>query len=436
MDELPVELQCLILKSLPLSDLITCSKVCELWQSIVESFKITSFVISGNDRLPINKKWFFTQERVDYSYSFLNCKLDQINLREKTLSKIKSIYIYSVDSYLKTFDIGLCLNSFEQLEKLQVYYLELETQSQLTLPNLRIFSASNIKGSLLILNTPELECLKILTSSGLRNVELVYPLKIKWLETYALDEVIFKFKNLEHLFCKFIRTPDDSIVHRLKRLVHLSIDQDPHVFNELKRQCISQGREETLTICFFGFKFDELPDFSFNFNTYYLYDKNIPLYKTYYDLTYDYIPFINVINYSDLEAAFGSDIPSGLAKKFNNLCTILVEHEIEDKVQFSRFFAQCSSITILGLLYSSSNLYSDLLDTVCPRVQLLKLRGHSIELFESLFKKYRNLYSISSCENVSLNPEYEYRYANQQLQVTIHQKSNGKREENGAILIV
>lgn len=434
-DRVPVEILRMILSRLSLSDLLACKKVCMQWQSLVETFKFDSLVIYA-DRPPA-KKWFRTNEKVDCRFSLSSCdySLDSMQLKEEHLiNSIKSLFIHSPkDAYISCFDLGNSLNHLKQLERLEVSNLDLRSESQLTLPNLKTFSILNIKNSLLILNTFQLENLKISYPDSLDRIIVTYPYKIRWLECNEFDQRFYKFVNLEHFFCKyFLRMDSDFLKNRFKKLTHLSFNHMPHVFGELQKQA-RRLKNRQVHIYFLGFKFNVLPEENFSFNTSLLDRKSIYLFDIYYLVTADILPFIRFVDYSVLEDHFGNEIPESFGKKLVNLEELTLTKKPKYSQQFCDFLKDCAILPTLKLHYASADLYRDLLDLICPFVQTLELEEHlPFENIKRLFQNF-NLFLIKIFDIV-LAMEFNFKLTDGQLELFTRKQNSADLRD--AFLVV
>lgn len=436
-DRVPVEVLRLILSRLSLSDLLACHKVCKQWQFLVETFKFDRLVIYA-DRPPA-KKWFYTNEKVDCRFSLpsRDHNLDSMPLKEEHLANsIKSLYIYSPsDRYLRCFDLGQSLNHLKQLERLEISNLDLQTESQLTLPNLRTFSLVNIKSSVLILNTFQLENLKVGYPDSSERIIVTYPYKIRWLECMEFDSHFYKFVNLEHLFCKYIYQIDpDFLKNRFKKLTHISFNHMPHVFGDLRKQARRLANRQ-VHIYYLGFKFNVLPEESFTFNTSVLDQKSIHLFDIYYLVSADILPFIKLVNYSVLEDHFGCEIPERFGRKLFGLEELLLTKKPKYPQQFGDFLDECAVMHAVKLRYSSGELYGDLLDRICRFVQVLEVEEQlPFESIKRLFRNF-NLFMIKIFDQ-ALAMEFTFRLTDDQLELFTRKQNTAESEDKDAFLVV
>lgn len=426
-DRIPVEILRIIFARLSLGDLLACKKVCKQWQSLVETFKFDSLVVYA-DRPPA-KKWFYSNEKVDclFSLSICDYSIDSLQLKEEHLtSSIRSLYIYSPsDSYIRCFDLGHSLNHFKQLERLEISNLDLQTESQLTLPNLKTFSILTTQNSVLILNTFQLENLKIGYPDSLDRIIVTYPYKIRRLECMEFDRRLYSFVNLEHFFCKcFYEIDSDFLKNRFKKLSHLSFNHMPYVFDELQKQS-KRLKNRQVNIYFLGFKFNVLPENSgfFTFNTSVLDQKSIYLFDIFYLVSAVILPFIKFVDYSVLEDHFGAEIPEHFAKKLVNLDELTLTKKPKYPQQFGNFLKECAVLPTLKLRYSTGELYNDLLDRICPFVQVLELEEQlPIESLKRLFQNF-DLFLIKIFDKI-LATEFNFKYTNGQLELATRKQNS------------
>lgn len=438
---LPLEMIQFIFIQLCLSDLLICRKVCKNWKNIVDLFKTDDLVIYAN-RLP-TKKWFYLNDQVNcrFSISVPNLNLDLIDFKNDYFIKFKSLYIDSTDEYFSSFDIGLLLNHLIQLERLEIINLNLRTTSQLTLPDLKTFSISSIQTGRLILNTPELENLRIVYRSTLFKIDIVYPNKIKWFESLEFDSSLFKFVNLEHLFCKYINHLDIDF-YSFKKLIQISFDYSQNFFDHLLKQMknskYEKRKQPKLNVYFMGFKFETSPPNQLisQIQTSKINEKNVHLFEIFYPIVSDILPFIKSVNYTALENRFENSIPKGLGKKLVNFDELILENDTKNKEQFLNFVKQCSKFPKLILNYSSANIYSNLLEEVCPNIQILETEDQlPFNFIVNLFKKFPNLYLIKNFDK-NLDFEFNFRFLNDQLELITKKQDSVKICDQDALLIL
>ena len=434
-DRIPVEVLRMILAPLSLSDLLACQKVCKKWKFVVETFKFHSLVVY--DERPPAKKWYYTNEKVDCRYSLLCRSLDSMPLKDEHLaSSLKSLYVYSPNyRYLTCFDLGESLNQLKQLERLEISNLDLQSESQLTLPNLRTFSLANIKRSVLILNTFQLENLKVGYPDSLDRIIVTYPYKIRRLECMEFDRRFYKFVNLEHLDCKYFYQIDpDFLKGRFKKLAHISFNHMPHVFGDLRKQARRLANRQ-VNIYYLGFRFNVLPEDSFTFNTSVLDQKSIYLFDIYYLVSADILPFIKSVNYSVLEDHFGREIPKRFGKKLVGLEELLLTKNPQDPQQFSDFLEECAVLQTVKLRYSSGELYGDLLERICPFVQVLEVEEQlPFESIKRLFGCF-NLFRIKIFDQ-NLAMEFSFKSTDGQLELFTRKQNSADLGDSETFLVV
>lgn len=143
MDKLPVEIYLLILKLLPVQQLIQCKRVNKQWYSTVNSFQsalqVNTLIVS--DSYHLNRKWFLTNELLDDWSNTIKIKEFQslqsnfelnrilfINVKHLCLYSEYYFQHYNQDNLAKKkikkkFSLSKLVNQMEQLERIEVSYL-------------------------------------------------------------------------------------------------------------------------------------------------------------------------------------------------------------------------------------------------------------------------------------------------------------------------
>lgn len=411
--DLPVEIYYEIFrKYLPIQELFNCRSVCKRWMAIIDLIKLKSLVIAEDEyKFTLNRTWFGSDEGIDTLHTILCPNLSrsiqiESQLRRSLFSSVRQLYIHSNYLSFKSSDLGNCLNHFKRLERLEILNLEIQSESRLVLPLLKVLNIS-VRGDLCILDTPCLEKLKIQFLNTIDNVKLVYPKRIRVAEFQENRKLLNKFTEIEHLFCKRFESIDDDFLAHHPKLKQIHFDGNDQVFAQLKNQKERLHRRE-LKIYFIGIHFDHLPQYSSAFNHSDLYEKNVKLLAENYpkNRVANVLPFVDQINYNSVEENF-KQLPKDLVRRFVNLEQVRVTNKVNDQQKFTSFLTACSNFSYLKLINSELDayFYSSLLPECCPSLTGLTIKDkHVDELdFEFLF---RLDYLITLITNKQLSIEF------------------------------
>ena len=385
MDNLPEELIAIILNQLGLHDILNCKLVNRRFYSIIANrVEIKDeLIISDSDYLPINKKWFHTNQFVNLSNAIKSDCFYQTKflLNQPIISNLlQQIYVHKL--YI-TVDL---LNRFQRLHELKIVNSNILNDSDLLkLCNLKTLCIEelNIENRNLIFDLPNLQKLRI---NGLYCIERktphshneedeenVDPFKLPYNFTRCIclgfdinsklnlkdaknliytelsslftgNNFIESAVNLEHLYCDFIYLDDLSknLLQRLPKLQLISFNGEKDTFNELRRQ--KQQFNANLNIYYCYVNSSRPPDFE-NYGQ--LSDELLEHCSRNNDRLIDRIPFIDFINYNDLERHFNRNSSSFL-RKFN-LDSLIVNGKINDGGQLINALKECKTITKLKL---------------------------------------------------------------------------------------
>lgn len=412
---LPLEIYSDIFGRLPINDIFKCRSVSKRFKFIIDNLKLRNLVIAEDEfKFTLNRKWFATNEPIDTLHTILcpsnpaeSLKIES-QLRKNLFSSIKQLYIHSNYLSFKSDDLGNCLNHFKRLEILEILNLEINSESKLILPNLKVLNWS-VRGDICVLDTPKLELVKIQFLNGMDNIEFLYPEKIKHAEFQEKRNILKKFVNLEHLAIKHLEFIEADFLQHHSKLKQIHFDSNDVVFFELKQQKERLKRKD-LKIFFLGINFDELPQYSSAFNHSELYEKNIKLLAEAYERKRiaNVLPFVEQINYNTFEDNF-KQLPKDLIERFVNLELVKVTKKVEDLKKFQNFLKNTSNFSSLKLNNSSLNaqFYSEQLPACCPSITNLTIKDENIEEidFDFLFKLD---YLISLITNKQLSIEFVY----------------------------
>jgi len=418
--DLPVELYYEIFtQHLPIRDLFNCRLVCKRWYAIISTIKLRNLVIAEDEyKFTLNRKWFGTDEsrkmnEIDTLHTILCPNLSssiqiESQLKSYLFSGIKQLFIHSNYLSFKSSDLGDCLNHFTKLETLEILNLELQSESRLCLPNLKVLNIS-VRGDLFVLDTPKLETVKIQFLNCIDNIKFIYPQQIRHAEFQEKRKLLRKFSNLEYLYCKRFEAIEDNFLMNYPKLKQIHFDGNDQVFAKLKSQK-ERFHKKDLKIYFLGVHFDNLPQYSSAYNHSDLYEKNVKLLADNYgkNKIANVLPFVERINYNIYEENF-KELPKDLVRRFVNLEQVTVTNKVNDQQKFTNFLKVCSNFSILKLNNSSldSFFYTNRLPECCPSLTSLTIKDENVEELDFDFL-FRLSYLINLITNKQLSIDFVY----------------------------
>lgn len=156
-----------ILNNLSFKDLLIIKQLNKRFYKLIDTLIIDELIVT-HQRLPLNERWFATNELINYKCQLKTKDYSFIKLDYSIFMNIKKLFIISTD-YSNSIKFNLInlfqqINKFLNLEQLQLNGIKMEitNQIQITLPKLQILSIERIENGFLLINTPQLVnlCLK------------------------------------------------------------------------------------------------------------------------------------------------------------------------------------------------------------------------------------------------------------------------------------
>lgn len=385
LDSIPVELLSMILAKLPTADQISGRLVCKKFRFVLENnVKVRRLIVSLNEKICAGK-WYQTYRPFDLSDLIRAKDLDFLQNEpfKKMFARLRMLYVYDFPERLPLYNLA-SLNTLQELEHLELWFLRVENQSKLTLPNLKVFCVNEHTSANLIIDTESLIHFK--TVFELRQLTFPRVTSIRSVQCHKLTREILAFENLERLCCYLIPAPLDSeLLARLPTLNRIQFYDLDSSYQTLKLQKRRLNRRD-LKIFFLGINFEqtndgrtqeiELSDHNLTFSRHHLNDQNLALYFDHYDRLDDRLPFVNCVDYASLEARFGSfdNMPADFFERFPIIKTVHAKTRIANQESFWTFLSGCSSIHTLWLKNSGlDQAYFDRLPAVCGSVGTLNI---------------------------------------------------------------
>lgn len=247
MNEIPdLVLEGYIFSLIPVDQLNELRMVCKKWYFIIESMVFNTLVISRENELPVNQRWFQTDQPVDCKHTIIGFEDVGLILKKKLFRKFQKVYFfntYLLDTYyhLKILSIFernerlltdiSSLNFLDNLKELNLGGVHLWKDCELVLPNLKFFKFHTILNRTLTLKAVRLE--RMSAYNPWNHLEIVYPDSIIHFEKHFYDGRANAFSNVETLSFEFfdvscLKTKSDYTkglkqFEKLKKLKELHI---------------------------------------------------------------------------------------------------------------------------------------------------------------------------------------------------------------------
>ena len=332
MDELPELPFEQVLSYLNLEDRLKARTVSRAWRNKFDSFRVKTLCFSQRpmNRICGNKRWVSEA----FAKNFVNstCFITFFDTFSQTiLSSLKRLRLCDLDLCGNETAFTLILNSFGQLEQLDIIRAKFDQQDEfnLNLPmliSLHLEDVERIKN--LILEAPRLRDVKIQSCISCARVEVVHGesverLLVDWLASIEVK----KLKNLQYLYVDYHEGIDSMFLSSLQQLKEFHTNQ-PRDVSKLFEQKQRSGRAD-LKIYFKGLLLNGQDDPTMNaFRDSWL----VCLAENRSRLA-DEIPLYRSLRYSEIEVV-ASSLAVDLLKRFTELKEVKVDRYVQDIKNF------------------------------------------------------------------------------------------------------
>ena len=375
MDELPELPFEKVLSYLGLADRLKARTVSRAWRNKFDSYPVNTLCYSARSSGFIwgKNRWVSGA----FADNFIN------STRFTTFFDTYSQTILSTLKHLRLCEIELSeedptafvriLNSFNQLEELDIIRVELNQQDvfNLNLPTLTSLQLKGVKGiKKLTLEASRLRDLKLMACSGL-GVEIVHGESVEWLLVDSLKHIeVRKLKSLQYLYFKYLQDNDTflSSLPQLKEIHANHRDVVSKLF-EQKRQC----NRVDLKIYLLGLLLNGPDDPAMNAlsesSYYFLTGKWLVCLMGNRSRLADQILFYHFVFFSDIEAV-ASDLEVDLLKRCTDLDMVIAYSPVQD---IERFLDLLKNFNIVNLMFHDGDHPQDLFDRLPEHCAVQKL---------------------------------------------------------------
>ena len=366
--ELPFEK---VLSYLNLEDRLRARAVSRKWYHWINCFKVKSLCFSMRqiDRIHGKQRWVSSV----FAQNFINSTRFATffdTFGQTILSSLKHLRLFNL--YLTEEDLVVftrTLNSFSQLEELDVIGFKLNQQDEfsLNLPMLTSLQLEHVNGiEKLTLGASRLRDVKILECSSDLRLEIVpgesvERLLVDWLEYTDVKNL----KNLQYLSVASLPDIDSTLLSRLQQLKEFHTNDHRDVSDLFEQK--QQSRRSDLKIYLCGLLLNGLHDPAINAlddsNDYLSEERLVCLAENRSRLA-DQIHFYRFLEYSAIEGVpFGLDVDLlkrftdlnevivGILKRCIDLKKIIVNCPVEDIERFLNILKNCENIVEVVLKF-------------------------------------------------------------------------------------
>lgn len=414
---LPFEMLCLILKQVPLQDLLQCEQVCQKWSEITRQLRIDEVVIAKRGEVP--NYWYHNGQPVQPSSIIVRTDLNFDRFESTFLPGIKRLKICnsSDDSQLNRTPYVPLLENVEflqrltHLEVLEIAKFKFDEKVNLTLPKLNFLAIRNLVSEL-NLDCPNLERVRIDQADWYPD----YPFKEKITHLYlggsrGLYRNNEMFNNLQYIcwkadshFCSNPTLPTNrtlkviSVRPKVGRYYYKYSKRNFLKFLEEKR---AAGRRD-LKLVFFGVlledaaQLENLDDEGDDFK-----DLTRLQLRNYDKLCDEELRWIKIINYSTVMRYIGDgtieSVPADLHQRFASVREVCADAKVEDEqhlMEFLRPFRRLEKFSASVAPMDAA--FYERLAFEFPQIRKLSIRKTSKQLedLEFIFK-FPNLVELT-----------------------------------------
>ena len=343
-----------ILSYLSLKDRLKARTVSRAWRNKFDRYPVTTLCYSSGPSGFISGKSRWVSgafaENIISSTRFTSF-FDTFG--QTILSTLKHLRL--CDPHLRVGDqeaFARILNSFGQLEQLDIFWIEFDQQDMLNLnlPMLTSLQLEDVNGiEKLTLEAPRLQQVKILDDYGTNlRVEIVHGESVEKLLIERSEHTdVKKLKNLKALYIgdRPFERIDSTFLSSLQQLKEIHVENDQRV-SELFEQKQRLGRAD-LKIYLCGLLLNGPDDPARNGLKYTFGHLNreslVCLAKNPSRLA-DKIPFYRYLNYSDIEQVVSPSLEVDLLKRYIHLKKIKVNRPVQNIERFLCLLKNCENI--------------------------------------------------------------------------------------------
>lgn len=388
----------MILKCLPVNDILACRLVNKQFYSVVRTLKLSSLVISDHS---FRARHFHSNLPVDYQHHVkikTFCPFEPI-LNEQIFTNLKSLFI-DFSRICMEIESSESINRFGRLERLELYGLILKNVQKFTInlpflrtlciQNLESFSPPNQPDCNIVINSPNLRNLKISNPQAYK-CSLVFAESVRFLELFLWQDFVCNLVGLEHFYCHRIKglANEKDFLCKLERLKEVHMDAQKQVFANLAKQK-KLLRRTNPKIYVLGVDFEHGAPDHFQWPEYADLDEEwmAAFYWENRSKSANILPFISVIDYDVLETHFGGQFPVHFGRKFVGLYNLRVTNLQHGQSQFIDFLSDCRYIRNLCLegAQLDQSFFDNILTNFCPALDWLTICSRPGLNWDFLFK--------------------------------------------------
>ena len=289
--------------------------VCKRWRFLVDQVKQSNLCLYEQDfprknELSPNRELEVQPDEMVW----INTENKAILILETTFRKLERLFLFRIENL---DNLIFQIDRLDRLKELCIDFPGSLLNLKLELKNLEVLSIRETDVYYLELNTPNLSTLVLWSGFGRRQVNVLFPEKVTFLECDDFPIDLKQFVNLETLFARKLAV--NLVDHPKLKVLDLR-DEEEELWKNLRQQASAR---KDLTIYSFGFKNIFCPNLT---------SEPVQMFGNFENFVFEHhellelpIPFKIDLNYHKFLSAFGSKIPKSLFQKLINIRAIQVE---------------------------------------------------------------------------------------------------------------
>lgn len=416
MNELPVEIKCKIIRTLPTYEIVKLRFLNKFWKRLIDNhLKIRDLIVG--DRRALCKSWLSSAELVDCDFIDVD-KFDclKVAFDRCYFSHLRNLLIEIKDT-ASSVDCGPLISQLDHLVQLECLeligaHLYQGSQSKINCINLKylcielMFSDEPTDATILTVNTPKLLVLKLNLFQGLRGIAFTNAIGVRQLQCTLFANEFTNFKNVEFLYCLDALEDeiDDDLLAKMPSLKEFHTEQE-RLLVRLFEQKMKSNRHD-LKLYFRNVYLDSVEQIDYSFDdgsftsSFWLNENKVRHMIHHYSKLADTFPFYNSADFKAIAHHF-ENIPIEFLKKFINLSSLTVGYCIFDLNQLLKVLRTCKSLK--HITFAETQLNNDFFNSLpshCPRLASLKINQSELFNFNFAFN-LKNLTCLHTTQPLS-----------------------------------
>lgn len=351
MDTLPIELFALILNELTYDERINCVAVCKTFRNAIRSLRLKSLIVCDRFEGLQTQRWFDTNAPICRRNILSNCKFNRLLCESsaQVLSNVRELAVYNLSRKNGSSNFETVCNSLVTVERLDLYDIkELNALTRLQMASLEVLCIDCVLGDLQI-DAGRLKKVKYFLHEldGVHDLKFVRPESLEEAEFDDVKDCLATFVNLKVLYLENIHGLEHNFLGNFKNLAEIQFARyrgldDVRSLEEQRRRF----KLNHLAISYLGLRLDNSRQFSKIFADYDALEpfneSQIRFFSQNFSRLSDRLPFINELNFNEIENVFPS-LSRAFYARLTNLVTVSLDRALNhaNETQFGEFLKLC-----------------------------------------------------------------------------------------------